>query len=166
MTPFEGLQFAVTIFLAVVTARQAYVTHQLERRLYRLNTNLDQSIQRLHRAREAVIQEHKAEIFLRQYMNAQKERVAEKSDIYFEKHAELSAYSAELRGLALAIGDEKLLSIVDRSPSPPASSDNLQIRETDARIRAEDLHARISKLLLDATADSQTAKQDGDWRTV
>lgn len=116
MEPLDAIQLTISIVLAIVTVRQANVTHKLEQRLYRLNTNLDQSIQRLHRAREAVIQEQKARVFLVTYVEAYKaEGKTETTEIYFKKRGELSAYWAELRGLAFAIQDDELLRYVNQS---------------------------------------------------
>lgn len=163
MTPIEAIQLTISVVLAVVTIRQARVTHELERRLYKLNTNLDQSIQRLHRAREAVIEIHKAKVFLIEYVTAYKnESKTELTDTYFQKQAEASAYAAELRGLAFAIGDEQLLSIVNNFPV-----DKVMPPEMQERARAQHLHTRISQLLLEATADAPTGNQNTeDWRTV
>lgn len=143
-----GLQILITALLAVVTVRQAWVTSQLERRVHRLNASLDQSIQRLQRAREAVIQENKATVFLAEYVQALKsEGKSELTEAYFEKHAELSACKAELRGLAFAIGDKELLQIVNNFPR-----DSVMPPEMEARARAQHLHTRISQLLEEATA--------------
>ena len=161
ISTFEVLQLVVTLILAAVTARQVYVTNKLDQRLYRLNTDLDQRIQRLHRAREAVIQRHKAFNFIGAYIAAganQGKLVPNES--YFEKSAELSAATAELNGLAIAIGDKELLAMVEAEGFEEGVDRNLQ-----AQRQSLHLHRRISQLLLEATADAPAGAQDGDWRT-
>jgi hypothetical protein len=61
--------------------------------------------------REAVIQKHKAHVFLLNHVKF----VKEPNETYATKQAELSAYQAELRGLAFAIGDQELLDLVNHS---------------------------------------------------
>jgi hypothetical protein len=151
-------QLVISVVLAVVTVRQARVTSDLEQRVHRLNTSLDQAIQRLHRAREAVIQQHKAHVFLVEYKRVLDQRGIELTETYFDMFAEWSAYAAELRGLAFAIGDKELLEIVNKEDRdsegvPP---------EIPVRARSQQLHARISQLLDEATAEARKA-QPRSW---
>lgn len=136
---------------------------QLQRDVDATNRLHDQSVQLLYRAREAVIAIHKAHVYLLDYVahkeSVQKAKndygdekfVVELDDPYFTKHAEISAAKAELRGLAFAIGDAKLLELVNNPKHMPNSSLGRMESEMDMRGNSQQLHTRISELLIVAT---------------
>jgi hypothetical protein len=147
------LQLIIAVFVAVWSIYQAKFTKNIEQEVHRLNIGLDQSIQLLHRAREAVIQIHKAHVFLLEF-NLMEQKP---SEIYLTKHAELSAHKAELRGLAFAIGDKELLKLVNEGYSfstQPQEERNITRDEMEIRLKSQKLHTRISQLL------ETTAKTD------
>ncbi|HQU37039.1 MAG TPA: hypothetical protein PLR65_10670, partial [Anaerolineales bacterium] len=109
MELLDTLLLIVTVIVAIWGIYQTYVTKRLEAQVHRLNAGLDQSLQTLHRAREAVIKIHSAYVFLLQYTELQ-----EQPDEAFKKaFAEKSVYEAELKGMAVAIGDKELLDLVN-----------------------------------------------------
>ena len=70
------------------------------------------------------------------------------------KDAELSAYKAELRGLAFAIDDKELLRLVNEGYSftgLPQKERNFIKDEMEIRGRSQHLHTRISQLLKEKT---------------
>ena len=146
----QALQLVVMIIVAIWGIYQMRVTKRLEQEVHRLNTGLDQSILLLHRAREAVIQRHKAHVFLLEYkMSGEKP-----TELCFKTMAELSVHNAELRGLAFAIGDEELLKLVNKGYeflSQPPDQRNITLDEMTIRNRSQHLHTRISQLLEAAT---------------
>lgn len=95
-----------------------------------------------------MIQIHEAHVFLLNYVQYMKEP----DEIYATKHAELSAYNAELRGLAFAIGDKELLNLVNESYSfihySPADR-SVVGDEMEIRGKSQKLHTRISQLIKD-----------------
>ena len=138
-----ALQLIVTIVVTIWGIYQIRVTKKLEQEVHRLNTGLDQSILLLHRAREAVIQRHKAHIVLLEYKASGKEP----TEFCFTTMAELSAHNAELRGLAFAIGDENLLGLVNEGYEflrQPPDQRNIDLDEMTIRNRSQHLHTRIS----------------------
>ena len=154
MSVFDLLQLIVISIVAIWGIYQTRVTKKLEGELHRLNTSLDQSIQILHRAREAVIQMHQAHVFLLNYVQHMNDENLP-DEVYATKYAELSAYKAELRGLAFAIGDQELLDLVNKSyefmnQSPEERFSMLP--EMEIRGRSQKLHTRISQLLVTATS--------------
>jgi hypothetical protein len=72
----------------------------------------------------------------------------EPDEIYCARHSELSAYSAELRGLAFAIGDEELRKLANNL-YPSNKSNSAMEKEMDVRNHSQHLHTRISELLQD-----------------
>jgi hypothetical protein len=147
---YDGLLLIVSALVAVWGIYQTRVTKQLEQNIHHLNVALDQSIQLLHRAREAAIKIHSAYIFLLEigYNNS------ENLETHATKYAELSAYNAELRGLAFAIKDDELLQTVDKSynflnQSPKDRS--FWLDEVEIQGKSEKLHKRISELIELAT---------------
>jgi hypothetical protein len=144
-------QIVITAVLGIVTILQIYVTYRLNIRVRLLDLQLDQSIQRLHRAREAVISRQKAYVYLLEYVKTGREA----SEPYFERHADWSAYQAELRGLAFAIDDKELLDLVNNGER---DSENPTISEINARHQAQLLHTRIAQLLKEETNNRQKSK--------
>ena len=140
------LQLIAVTIVAIWGIYQIRVTKKLEQEVHRLNIGLDQSIQLLHRAREAVIQRHRAHVFLLEYKASEKEP----TELYFTKLAELSVCNAELRGLAFAIGDKEFLRLVNEGYGflrQPPTERNITLDEMEIRNRSQRLHTRISQLL-------------------
>jgi hypothetical protein len=154
MTTIELLQLAATIVIAIWGIYQTRVTKKLEREIHYLSIGLDQSIQLLHRAREAVIGMHKTHVFMLHY----KELRNDIGDQYVEKLAEQSTYRAELRGLAFAINDQELLDLVNKGYDfigIPNEQRNATFDEMEIRNRSQHLHTRISQLLELATKNKK-----------
>ena len=138
----DVLPLIVTVIVAIWGIWQTFVTKRLEQQVYRLNLGLDQSLQILHRAREAVIKIHGAYIFLLQYWELQ-----EKPDETYRKvFAEKSVHEAEIKGIAFAIGDRELLNLINKEYANPNEK---QFRRSEAEIRGhmESVHARITQLI-------------------
>jgi len=114
-------------------------------------------IRLLHRAREILSQEHVANLYQIDYtywMNVYREKTLEPTELFFSKRAEYSAYQAELRGLACAIGDKKLQEIVYRDydyVKLPVLFHFPPICESEISVRSQEIHARIYELLEGAT---------------
>ncbi len=73
---------------------------------------------------------------------------------YSLKFAEMSAYQAELRGLAFAIGDKELLEIVNKgyeSQKYSPEERSFELDEMEIRGKSQHLHTRISQLLTEIT---------------
>jgi hypothetical protein len=146
MSLLDALQLMVVTIVAIWGIYQTRVTNRLAQQVHRLNTGLEQSIQILHRAREAVIKIHAAYVFLLEYRS----QISEPTEIYITKFAEMSANQAELRGLAFAIGDKDLLALVNegyRFREIPSGERNTIMDEMEIRGRSQKLHTRISELL-------------------
>ena len=135
----DALSLIVAVVVAFWGIWQTFVTHKLQREIQILSLSLDQSVQRLYRARDAVIQAHKSQVFIIEYSNE-----IGKDETWYEKYAELSAYKAELRGIAFAIGDEELMRLAREV------IDYSDIVEPQIRINSQHLHTRISELLEEA----------------
>lgn len=154
MNVFDFLQIIVITIVAIWGIYQTRVTKNLEGELHRLNASLDQSIQILHRAREAVMKVHQAHVFLLNYVKYLNDE-AFPNEVCATKHAELSAYKAELRGLAFSIGDKELLDLVNESyefmKQAPEERFSM-LPEMEIRGRSQRLHTRISQLLELATS--------------
>jgi hypothetical protein len=138
----DTLMVVVSVIAVIWAIYQIYSTHQLDVKLTFLTKQLDQSVQRLHRARDAAIRMHEANVFLIQYVSTNPQI----TDVYCQKHAELSASRAELRGLAFAIDDKELLDIVN---------ENLGDTEGSIRNHVQRIHTRISKLIEITSNNSQ-----------
>lgn len=135
--------------------------NKLQKEIEQSNRIHDQKVQRLYRAREAVIAVHKAHVYLINYGQNKvavwaEEQIGKRArplvldDNYFIKSAELSAAQAELRGLAFAIGDKELLHQVNNPIDNRTSDDkriNAAFREIDIRANSQHLHTRITELL-------------------
>jgi len=150
MISLDALQLIVVAIVAIWGIYQTRVTNRLERQVHRLNTGLDQSIQLLHRAREAVIKIHSAHVFLLEY----RPPPSEPTEASTTKFAEMSAYQAGLRGLAFALGDKDLLGLVNEGyefTGKPLEERNTVRDEAEIRGRSQQLHTRISQLLEIAT---------------
>lgn len=144
------LQLGVTITVAIWGIRQTFTTNRLEKEIHFLSVNLDQSIQILHRAREAIIGMHKAHVFMLEHRQLNKEFDA----AYIAQFSEFSAHWAELRGLAFAINDEELLDLVNKGFSfDGLSSEQRSIVRDEAEIRgrSQHIHTRIAQLLAKTT---------------
>lgn len=134
-----------------------YVTKGLDSKLRYLSVELDQSIRRLDRARDAAIALHRAYIALLRYAEMAQaigKPLEQVSEIYVERAADYSAYWAELRGLAFAIGDEELLQIINQELFNPANARRINeiakardVAEMDARGAFQKIHTRIAELL-------------------
>jgi len=135
--------FIVTVALAIWAVYHTGLTHRLQTKLNRLVKQLDHSIERLHRAREAVIQYQKAYLFVLGYEKTGKERDKD----YFERNAEIEVYQTELHGLARAIGDDELLRILTEPSASDAKFIDISFAVQQERERAERLHTRINQLL-------------------
>lgn len=147
----NALQVIVLAIVAIWGVYQTKVTKSLEQQVHRLNVGLDQSIQLLYRAREAVINAHAADIFMLAYRENQPEKP---NELYMTKSAEWSAYEAELSGLAVAIGDKELLDLVNKIYSftgKPWQGRDHEMDEIEIRGRSQHLHRRIAQLLKMAT---------------
>jgi len=150
MNPLDALQLVTVAIVAIWGIYQTRVTKRLEQQIHRLNTGLDQTIQLLHRAREAVIKIHSAHVFMLEYVDHQEKP----NELYMTTFAERSAYEAELRGLAFAIGDEELLALVNKGyefDKRPIEARTFWMDEAEIRGRSQFLHTRISQLLEAAT---------------
>jgi len=155
MNPLDSLQLITVAVVAIWGIYQTRVTHRLEQQIYRLNISLDQSIQLLYRAREAVIKIHSAYIFLLE-CRAQQDRTqeSEPTETYLTRLAEMSTFQAELRGIAFAVGDKELLELVNKGydfERMPIEKRNPAMDEMEIRGRSQHLHTRISQLLKAAT---------------
>ncbi len=144
----------VLALLQVSAARkQAKITSDLSAQVQRLSVGLDQSLQRLHRAHDLVNKIHMLEVF-GLYRNSQvlggTATVTDLPEIA-TRIAKLSAYNAELRGVAFAIGDKALLDLVNNRPQNPnealSDAEKLRITEMMARNWSQQLHTRIYQLL-------------------
>ena len=143
MNLLDFLQLAMTILVVILGVR-------LEFQVRRLSVGIDQSLQILHRAREAVIKIHGAYIFLVGYVKCQEEN----NELCMRMVAEKSAYEAELKGLAIAIGDKELIDLIDKKYSfisIPIKERDKNLVETEIRAKSELLHMRISQLIKIAT---------------
>lgn len=143
-------QLVVTVLVVIWGIYQTYVTKRLEHQVYRLSVGLDQSLQILHRAREAVIKTHSAYVLLLAYRERRNETDESYMKVWAEKYAEKSAYEAELKGIALAIGDKELLDLVNEGYTVMTNSDeqrNLRRDEAEIRGQLEHFHERISQLI-------------------
>lgn len=141
------LQVIAMLLVAKWKNSQVRVIKKLEQEVHRLNTGLDQSIQLLHRAHEAIVKIHSAHAFLLEYIRLRPKE--EPTEIYFTKHAELSACHAELRGLVIAIGDKELLELERKTYSPRGKPEERSplLDEMSIRGAAQRLHTRIAELL-------------------
>jgi len=144
------LQLGVTITVAIWGIRQTFTTNRLAKEIHYLSVNLDQSIQILQRAREAIIGMHKAHVFMLEHRQLNKEL----DDAYLARYAEFSAHWAELRGLAFAINDQELLDLVNKGFTfDGLSSEQRDIvkDEMEIRGRSQHIHTRIAQLLAETT---------------
>ena len=146
ITILDVLQLTVTVIVAIWGIYQTYVTRKLEREIHYLNAGLDQYIQLLHRARDAVIGMNQTHVFMLNYRELREDI----DDRYIEKIAEHSAYWSELRGLAFAINDKELLDLVNKGydfKHLPSEERNAMLDEMEIRGRSQKLHTRIAQLL-------------------
>jgi hypothetical protein len=146
MTILDILQLTITAIVAAWGIYQTYVTKKLEQEIHYLNVGLDQDIQLLHRARDAVIGMNQTHVFMLNYRDL-REDIDER---YIEKMAEHSAYWSELRGLGFAINDKELLDLVNKGyefTRLPSEQRNAMRDEMEIRGRSQHLHTRIAQLL-------------------
>src|SRR6266545_6162017 len=146
MTLFDILQLAVTATVAIWGIYQAHRTRKLEQEVHYLNVGLDQSIQLLHRAREAVIGLHRTQVCLLAY-HYNGRPVDERS---IQSQAEHSAYWGELRGLGDAINDKELLDLINQGygvSGRAADQRSYMVDEMEVRGTSQHLHTRIAQLL-------------------
>jgi hypothetical protein len=158
MTILDILQLTVTAIVAAWGIYQTYVTKKLEQEVHYLNVGLDQHIQLLHRARDAIIGMNKTHVFMLNYRDSGKDM----DERYIEKLAEHSAYWSGLRGLAFAINDKELLSLVNQGyefTRLPSEQRNAMHDEMEIRGRSQQLHTRIAQLL-ELTTKKKHAKSD------
>jgi len=144
------LSLIASVLVAIWGIYQTYVTKRLEQNIHRLRIGLDQTIQLLQRAREARIKIHQAHVYLLDYQTYFKDP----NEILLEKQSEISAYQAELRGLAFAIGDKELLDLINSGyefTGVPLSERNVVKDEMEIRGKSQKIHTRISQLLELAT---------------
>lgn len=146
MNQLDILQLAITALVAIWGIYQTRVTKSLEQNIHLMNAGMNQTLQLLHRAREAVIKIHSTHVFLLELTKNNSNNL----EIHAEKFGEMSAYQAELRGLAFAINDKDLLEIVNRSydfmkQSPEERS--IFLDEMEIRGRSQKLHTRIAELI-------------------
>lgn len=150
MNPLDALQLVTVAIVAIWGIYQTRVTKRLEQQIHRLNIGLDQTIQLLHRAREAVIKIHSARVFMLEYAAHQEKP----NELYMTTFADMSSYEAELAGLASAIGDEELIVLVNKPyefDGKPIEARVFEMDEVEIRGRSRRLHTRISQLLEAAT---------------
>lgn len=144
-----ALTLVITIVIAVLQFMQVNRTIKLEKEVNQLNLKTSQSLQILFRARDAAIEWQKNQVFLMEYLR-RTENLPDQRDwsIYAGKHADFSASWAELRGLAFAIGDENLKSIVT------GGIPNLEkeLFESEVRHKAQMIHTRIAELIAKETS--------------
>lgn len=144
-----------TIAWTIISSRQAKANtkqlNQIQKEVEQSNRLHDQSVQRLYRAREAVIAMHKATVYLIEYVQAGKDDGTLRDDNYFTKRAELSAAQGELRGIAIAIGNQEFLNIINQRIHNGWAESSPIYAEVEARGYAQELHTQITKLLEDAT---------------
>src|SRR5262249_21402858 len=143
------------IYQIYATRKLAKITSDLNQEVHRLNTNLDQSIQRLYRARDLVIQIHEVEVYFL-YENLRQAAHTEPMSL---KSAEKSSHMAKLRGLAFAIEDKELLGIVNEL-RPLDAEQNIAATEMTIRLHSQKLHTRISQLLQETTRFGNHALKD------
>jgi hypothetical protein len=161
MDTLGGLGLIVTVIIGIWGVYQTFVTNRLNRELHRLTIEMDQSIQRLYRARDATIERHKAAIYLSEFNRMRRELKDDAPqfppDQVFQRFADFSAHWAELRGLAAAIGDSKLLELVNERFADLSVEENASISyaamltEIEYRGQSQRIHTRISELLQEAT---------------
>ncbi len=148
MNPLEIGSFIISGIVVFWGIYQTRVTARLEKEIHRLNVQLNQRLQLLHRAREAAIQHQKTDIFIAVYRSKEQ---SEGFDInqYATKIAERSAAGAELRGLALLLEDKELLGMVSRAIKFPEGSIFPAEQEYEMSVRGkyQKIHKRISELI-------------------
>jgi hypothetical protein len=141
---FVGIALIWGIVQTIISWRISRTTDDLNQQLHRVNLGLDQSIQRLNRARDLVNKIHEARL-MNYYYAALEQEVTE--DRYI-KFVEESVYAAELRGIALAIGDEELLKLINKpSIVYEDKTPNFMSKEASIRNETQNLHTRIHQLL-------------------
>jgi len=156
MTIIEWIQFGLTVGISAWAVIQIFVTQRFSKSFHVLQTQLDQSLGLLQRARDAAVGTHRTEAYMLEFW---KRCSDPPSHDYMMKSAEFSSSWAELRGLAFAIGDEKLLAAVnnlghsDPGTFPPPL-DKHEIWEMESRGQFQRIHTRIAELLEEETQRS------------
>lgn len=144
MDVLSVLSLVVSTIVAIWGIYQTRVTSQLQQEIHRLRVELDQSLLRLHRARELVSLIHQASFWM--IFESQKR---EDSDV----SSKLTANLAELKALALVIGDEEFKRLVESfEPTfaiPKNLSDPQSLSEPIRKMNElmKETHGRIYQLL-------------------
>jgi hypothetical protein len=126
------------------TKSLAQLTAKLEYRIQSLVTQLDQSIKRLERCRELTALIHEASLWL-----IFESRKSSGSDV----SSKVTAYMAELRALAVIIGDEQLTNLIEEMPATFALKKNLDapwtLKEPIEKMNnlIQKIHTRIYEIL-------------------
>ena len=152
MNVLDWLNLIVIVLLGIWSIYQTRLAKRLDEQIHRLSVELDQSIQLLYRAREDVIKIHSIHLYLLSYGVSGKDT----DDVFNLKLSEMSAYDAELRGLAIAIDDKDLLALVNESYdfyNKPLKDRAFFEDEVKIRSRSQRLHTQISKLLQNSTKE-------------
>lgn len=101
-----------------------------------------QSLNMLFKARDAAIVWQRNQVFLTEYMRHVEQREHIDWGVYASRQADLTAAWAELRGMAMVIGDEALNNLVQDG----VNSDRNPV-ELDLRNKAQKIHTRIAELM-------------------
>jgi hypothetical protein len=142
------------VYQIIITRKQQSLVNDLNQRIRQLDTQINQPLQRLQRARELMLKVHETEVILFFYNTFE----GESSPESIRRFAEFTAYMAELRGLAFVINDREFLEIVNR-PYPLESEEiqgldptgKFERMEALSRRRSQALHKRIYQLMEDMT---------------
>ena len=144
----------ITALLNFFSARNSQKTsHQLRLQ----NTDLDQRILLLQRARDAAIKINEAEAFIYDFVGVKQDPEFNKAhrEILSTKTAQISAGNAELRGLGFALDDKILLDLINHRERPKdkfiADSEGIiNVAEMYSRGFAQRVHTRIAELTKEA----------------
>ena len=127
----------IAIAALVVNIVVAFCLLYLNRKINKLNNQLNERVKRLHKAAELVTEKQKAELMTILLPE-------ENSQAKYLHDVDFLAASAHFRGLAFAIGDKEMLDLINQRERPTGD-----IMADEARIRsqAQKLHTRIADLI-------------------
>ncbi len=145
------LTLVITACLGIWAIYQVRFNHRLERELHRLNVELDQDIQRLYRARDAIIAWQKAGSKILAF-NRQP-NASFNVDLLVNALGDVMAGQSEIKGLAYAINDKKLIELAEKLPVPSTEdvTDELYNTDVDMALSAMAIHIRLSELIAETT---------------
>jgi hypothetical protein len=148
-TLIAALVILNTILLAIFEVRS-------RRQLSQLSVNVDQSVQRLHRARDLVNTIHRSQMYLTFYIGSGPKKGTLEVVEAYRIAAEASSCESELVGIARVIGDKEFLALVESraaslsplpDPKSPAIAEMTGVYQKAATKQTEQLHEKIYQLL-------------------